>query len=217
MFGIDLPDFMNEKVIGSIAAIITGLVGVVKIFGGRKNKNKNEIENPVNPTQPANSNVNTNTINPTFNVYANNLSQQSDQVNAKNIEKIKNLTHILFIDDDNKFKVVNILKKSGWVHTKAIKDVANLDDDAVADAHILFVDVQGVGKMLECKDEGLGLALTLKKKYPEKKIVIYSSENKGDRFHEALRKADNFLSKNAEPYEFLNLVEEYSNEIFENL
>jgi len=55
----------------------------------------------------------------------------------------------------------------------------------------------------------LGLALSLKKKYPGKKLVIYSSETKGERFHEALRMADSFLPKNAEPYEFLQLVEQF--------
>jgi DNA-binding NarL/FixJ family response regulator len=59
----------------------------------------------------------------------------------------------------------------------------------------------------------LGLALNLKKKYPAKRIVIYSAETQGDRFHEALRKADGFLPKNAEPYEFQQMVGQFSLEI----
>jgi len=108
------------------------------------------------------------------------------------------LEAILFVDDDPRFKVVSILKRSGWVNTKLIKDIENVDAPNLHEADILFVDIQGVGKALHCKDEGLGLALTLRKKYSMKKIVIYSAESKGDRFHEGLRRADAFLYKNAE-------------------
>lgn len=122
-------------------------------------------------------------------------------------------TRILFIDDDTKFKVVKILTKSGWVNTSIIKDANTLDEPSIIDAHILFVDVQGVGVAMGFDSEGLGLALALKEKYQAKKIIIYSAETNGNRFHEALRKADSFLPKNADPYEFQKLVEEISAEI----
>jgi len=135
------------------------------------------------------------------------------QANKNDLDTRKKLTNILFVDDDTKFKVVSILKTAGWIHTKAVKDIGNLDEEFVKDAHIIFVDIQGVGKLLQTRDEGLGLALNLKKKYPDKRIVIYSAQTEGDRFHEALRKADAFLPKNAEPYEFQQLVEQYSEEL----
>lgn len=50
--------------------------------------------------------------------------------------------------------------------------------------------------------------MNLKNKYPQKKVVIYSAETKGERFHDALRVADSFLAKDAEPYQFQQLVEE---------
>lgn len=64
---------------------------------------------------------------------------------------------------------------------------------------IFFVDIQGVGKKLDFQDEGLGLANALK----NKKVVIYSAENRGDRFHEA----DDSLPKNAEPFQFQQTIE----------
>lgn len=121
--------------------------------------------------------------------------------------ELKKKTKILFIDDDNKFKVVSILKNSGWVNTKIIKDINNIDSDEVRTTDIFFVDIQGVGKKLEFQDEGLGLANALKNKYPNKKVVIYSAENRGDRFHEALKKADDSLPKNAEPFQFQQTIE----------
>ena len=105
--------------------------------------------------------------------------------------------------------MVTILKKSGWVNTRAVKDIESWDSSDVKDTDIFFVDIQGVGKALACKDEGLGLALSIKKKYPQKKVIIYSAETKGERFHVALRMADSFLPKNAEPYEFLQTVEQF--------
>jgi len=85
-----------------------------------------------------------------------------------------------------------------------------LDDRDVVEADILFIDVQGVGVSMGFSDEGLGLALAIKEKYKEKKVIIYSAETEGDRFHEALRKADSFLAKNADPYQFQRLVEEFT-------
>lgn len=132
------------------------------------------------------------------------------KISEKSLDDYKNETYILFIDDDTKFRVAKILANTGWVHTKLIKDVKTLDEPDILRARILFIDVQGVGVLLGFNDEGLGLALAIKEKYPEKKVVIYSAETKGDRFHAALRKADSFLSKNADPYEFQKIVEDFT-------
>ncbi len=149
-------------------------------------------------------------------VINNNVSSESPSISKPKVLEVRTLvsckesTRILFIDDDAKFKVVQILKNSGWVHTKTIKDVKSLDCPEIVEASILFVDIQGVGKQLGFSDEGLGLADAIKMKYPEKSVVIYSAETKGDRFHKALRNMDSFLPKNADPYEFQQIVEEYA-------
>lgn len=133
-----------------------------------------------------------------------------ENVHKKSLDEYKNETRILFVDDDARFKVAKILTQSGWVHTKLIKDCKTLDECDVVNAQLLFIDVQGVGVAMGFNDEGLGLALAIKEKYPHKKVIIYSAETKGDRFHEALRKADSFLPKNADPYEFQRIVEEFT-------
>jgi len=121
--------------------------------------------------------------------------------------KIKEGTRILFVDDEHaKFKMVSILKKAGWKNTNSIKDITDLDDSRAKESDFIFVDINGVGTTL-FKDQGLGLASALKKKYPEKIIIIYSDETTGDRFHKALREVDDCLPKNAEPYQFINLIE----------
>ncbi len=139
-----------------------------------------------------------------------NSSQSSNvQIDSPESKKnrLKEMTRILFIDDKHTdFQIVSILKKQGWKNTKSIKDVINLDDSKVRDSDIIFVDINGVGSTLFA-DEGLGLASALKKKYTNKKIILYSADNKGDRFHKALREVDGCLSKDAEPFQFSNLIE----------
>lgn len=123
--------------------------------------------------------------------------------------KQKSAVSILFVDDDVKFQVVNILKRNGWTNTRIIKDVISLEQPEVAAADIFFVDIQGVGISLGFKDQGLGLVTALRKKYPTKKIVIYSAEN-ANAFHTAFGQANERISKDADPYEFMEAVDRLS-------
>lgn len=139
------------------------------------------------------------------------LSSSRDQ----KIESKKNKVGILFIDDDKNFNVVKILKDSGWKNTKSITDLKSLDINQVKTSEIIFVDINGVGKILNLENEGLDLALMLKQKYSnEKKIIIYSANKTNNSFHQAWDVADAKLEKNALPYQFLNLVENYSLEYY---
>lgn len=137
---------------------------------------------------------------------SNNISTKS-----KEIPRRKEDYRILFIDDNHSdFNMVSILKKAGWTSTKAIKDLTDLDDLKAREASIIFVDINGVGTQM-FEDQGLGLAAALKDKYPEKTIILYSADPTGNRFDKKLKKVDDSLSKNAEPYEFISLIEQYSN------
>lgn len=189
---------------GAGIAVLGVVVRLWKYF-----RSINQVMAPNGPNNENKNNIAVNISNPT----PSNISkkEKKDPRNNKmSLDDYKNCTKILFIDDDARFKVVKILTRSGWVHTKLIKDCDTLDDINVVDAQILFIDVQGVGVSMGFSDEGLGLALAIKDKYKDKKVIIYSAETEGDRFHEALRKADSFLAKNADPYEFQRLVEEFT-------
>jgi hypothetical protein len=124
-----------------------------------------------------------------------------------NGDKIKLVKRILFIDDEN-FLLVKILKQAGWINTKWIKDVIDLDNNDVKASDIIFIDINGVGKNLYPKDQGLGLAVGLKTKYPDKAIIIYSAENQ--RVHRAFSIVDACLPKDADPYEFEELINNFS-------
>ena len=146
------------------------------------------------------------------NIYVN---EQSDKISSRengDIDRLKSIVNILFIDDE-KFNMVNILKNAGWKNTSYKKDIFNLQDPLIIKSHIIFVDVYGVGTTLFPKDQGLGLVIALKEKYPEKKIIVCSAEDKGDFLNKGLRKADECISKNAEPFEYINIVETFSKEL----
>ncbi len=130
------------------------------------------------------------------------------------IDFMKSKSRILFIDDDKNFNVVKILKESGWRHTKSITDVKNIDISVVKDSHILFVDINGVGKLLNLQYEGLDLSLMIKQRYPDKKVVIYSANRTTNAFHLAWDFCDFKLEKNALPNQFQNLVEKYSIDLY---
>lgn len=174
--------------------VLTGVIGWIK--GWFKQKEKVVVNTTINNNPPVEAKI-----------------SQPRALTEERLSFLKRKTVILFIDDDTKYKVVKILKDSGWSLTKVVKDVKFIDEEAVRNAHIFFVDIQGVGVAMDCKDEGLGLAKILKKRYPDKKVIIYSAEEEGNRFHPGLRAADYFLPKNAEPYEFLELIEQYSDEM----
>ncbi len=130
------------------------------------------------------------------------------------IDFMKSRAVILFIDDDRNFNVVKILKESGWRHTKSISDVKNIDMPIVKDSNILFIDINGVGKILNLPYEGLDLSLMIKQRYPDKKVVIYSANRTTNAFHQAWDICDFKLEKNALPNQFQNLVEKYSIELY---
>ncbi len=174
---------------------------------------KKKEETPLESTQEnksSNSNV------ATVNFYNASTEKEQNIEKEKKIENLRPSVSILFIDDDIKFKVISILKNSGWIQTKIVRDLKNLNELSITNAHIVFVDIQGVGKQMGFTDDGLGLAASIKKKYPKKKVIIYSADSEGSRFHEAFRLADDQLSKNAVPYEFESVIETMTSQLIQD-
>lgn len=172
--------------------------GDKKVTDKSQNKNKQKVEVTVNNFDSTNENI---------------PSKEKKNRNAL-IDSKKDKIGILFIDDDKNFNVVRILKDSKWKNTKTLPDIKSLDINQVKASEIIFVDINGVGKILNLEFEGLDLALMLKQKYPEKKIIIYSANKNSNSFHKAWDVIDGRLEKNALPYQFQNLVENYSLEYY---
>ena len=144
------------------------------------------------------------------------LFTKKQRLPKRNLGEIKNGCKILFIDD-RKFDIVDILKnQDGWKNTSWIKDLDSISQTELVEAHIVLVDVQGVGRKMQFTDEGLGLIVAIKEKYPQKKVIMYSSESQGkiETFHKAWNLADHSLKKTATQYEFNNIIEKFAKESF---
>lgn len=133
----------------------------------------------------------------------------------RTIDQIKSRCSILFIDDQ-KFEIVEQLReKDGWSRTSRIKDLDSITQSELKDAHIVCIDIQGIGKKMGMTS-GLELIIAIKDKYPEKKVIMYSAENQGkiDAFDEACNIVDFRLRKTATRYEFNRIIEKCALEAF---
>lgn len=205
---MDLSLDTSEKIV----SLIVGLIAIAGLFirnkfvrAAKENAIPIEISRPEQASTNTNTNTNTNTIN--FNLSDGQSREPVSQALPNfDAASIKRSTRILFIDDDSDFKIVGILRKMGWECTDIVTDIEYLEQRSLLDASVVFVDIQGVGRSMQYIDEGLGLALAIKRRYPEKKVIIYSAQGEGERFHEALQEADYNLPKTAEPIRFEDTI-----------
>ena len=134
----------------------------------------------------------------------------------RTIEQLKNTVNILFVDNEVFNLTTELKEKEGWRRLSVVPDISSLSQKELIDAHILCIDIQGVGKELGFNDEGLGLIVAIHEKYPEKKIIMYSAEAQGqiDAFHPAEGIVDERLRKSANRYQFETAIERLAQEAF---
>lgn len=194
---------------------ITFLSVCIYVIKNIKNNDKKEDKQTL--SQVNNQNVTVNVAQPSTTLNMS-KSEKKDNATAMTIDGIKAQTNILFIDDDKKFKIVSILRKAGWKNTSFFPnpDVTDINAEKIRNAHIIFVDIKGVGTTMY-DNEGLDLVVDLKKKYPEKKVVMYSSVQEHSVFHEAIKLADDRISKNSQPAIFVSAIEKLSEDIWKNV
>lgn len=129
------------------------------------------------------------------------------------VDQIKSELRVIFVDD-KKFNVVDLLKKSGWKQVSYKRDILDLDAVEVRDAHVFFLDINGVGVSMGFHNQGMGLCGALKRKYGDnKRVVLYSGETSGDIFDNDARMADDTLKKDSDLYQFTALMEQYGKEL----
>lgn len=199
-----MDSFIN--LISSNAQWIFSGIGVLLITTLIGLKKKNRKDNPTKTNEiDTGENSNGVIVSESSGVVVNVGTPNHSESESKKIKKTKALLQILFVDDE-KFEIIDILKKAGWVNTKRVRDITNLKNVDVINADVVFVDVNGVGTDLFPKDQGLGLAVALKELYgDEKKIVLYSAADHS--FSKDLNKVDLILGKNADPYEFISYLD----------
>ncbi len=196
-----------EKIVGVIATIISAL-GITSFYLKiRQNKKKSNViidNNIVHSDKNFGiQNINAQTVNL---VPSSSQSQGVNKITDFKSPRSKEDVSILFIDDKN-FEVVKLLKKVGWTQTKRIKDLVDLNLYELKNADIVFIDIQGVGKTLFPEEEGFGICREVRKRYPDKFIIIYSAE--ANHLNNNLKFADKILDKNTNPQAFINILDEY--------
>lgn len=194
-------------------AILSVGYNIVRYFL-RKEDSKAEPNQTQNATQTQSVTINI----PKERTDCDRYGIKNNQCSNITIEGMRAQTHILFIDDDKEFKIDKILKNAGWKNTSFFPtaDVKDTSADKIKNAHIIFVDIKGVGKTMYKEEEGLGLVRDLKIKYPEKKIIIYSAVSEHNIYHEAIKLADDHIPKNSQPAEFVSAIEHFAEEIWRN-
>lgn len=209
-------EFLNSTlgIVASIIAIIG--VGPAIIFVIKKTKQKTDHGGIASDSGRDAANMSGGSQAGTLNIIGNNNvvnpSSPAPSGNEQEIERVvdlKGVCQILFIDDDKVPSVIKPLKKSGWQNVKKIGDTANLDAPEIRNADIVFVDILGVGKALQFKNEGVGLAAAIKRRYPKKGVVIYSATSEHNLFDPDIDVLDGRLEKFAEPIQFSNMIEKY--------
>lgn len=129
------------------------------------------------------------------------------------LDEVRARCRVLFIDDETDFDIIKVLRNQSW-HIEQLTDLETLDDSKLQQAHVVFVDIHGVGKALQFADEGLGVVRAIRDRFPEKMLVIYSIVSEGNRFHPSLSIADERLPKDSEPYRFLQIIEKLASRCF---
>jgi len=140
------------------------------------------------------------------------FSQKKSIFIDKNLSEIKDITRILFIDDQD-MDIIKSIQSQGW-KIKHLYDLNDLNNPDFIDSHIVCVDIKGVGKNLQFKGEGLDLAKTIKERHPSKKIILYSSQSTHDIFNNALDIVDRRVFKDGQTYPFILAIEELAKERF---
>lgn len=210
-------EFLNTT-LGLIVSIVT-ILGLGTAFSvsyikkskhkadhnGINNESGRDAANLSGGSQVGGVNVigNNNVINPILSAPSGNEQE------VEHVVDLKSRSQILFIDDDKMPSVIKILRQSGWRNVKKIGDTANIDAPEIRYANIIFVDILGVGKALKFKNEGVGLAASIKRRYPRKGVVIYSATPDHNLFDPDIDILDGRLEKFAEPIQFSNMIEKY--------
>ncbi len=196
-----------EKLINYIVEnkewIFSGIgIGSLSLIGGLLFKKRNSLTQEQKNEQKNEQIV---TLNINSEPGKTTLSSKEDSDRQSDLLSSKEYISILFIDDQT-FDYIEILRQAGYKNVKKILDVKRLDSNEIVKADVIFVDINGVGTKLFPAEQGLGVAKALKKRYGnKKKVYLYSAQHQ--ELSSDFNTLDGVLSKNADPYEFVNIID----------
>ena len=191
-----------------IIVVVFSIIITINVKKSQQKGNKVEGSSNNQLNGDGNTNITIGTIN---NQHI--LHQKEQFKQELSIDQIKNDLKVIFVDDKN-FNIVNLLKENGWKQISYKNDIIDLDAPEIREAHVIFLDINGVGLVMNFQNQGMGLCGAIKKKYGDKKrVVLYSGETDGNIFDNDAKMADNTLVKDSDYYQFISLMEQYGKEL----
>lgn len=226
---MDFLDKYLELVIALLTVLVGGSAGLIiklKIKKGDCNsksikvQNETQVNNSPDATTVSFNNSNNNIVNINPQDAASHPANTSVayEENKKHffkftLEEIQKRINILIIDNDEE-SLQNLKKtlKKNW-KVQSIKDLSNYESKKLKNSQIVCIDIHDVGQTLGYEN-GVQLLEGIAKKYPNKKLILYSAVSSFDNlFEKALTFADKSVSKNNQP-EFLAAVECSAKDLF---
>ena len=122
------------------------------------------------------------------------------------LKQVQKITKILILDDKRPDEIIDHLNKEGW-SVRHLPDLDAISNKQLMKAHIVCLDIMDVGKQLGLNN-GMDLAKEIKKSYPEKKIIMYSTMAQHNIFDESVDLVDKKLRKEGSLLPFSSAIKE---------
>lgn len=132
------------------------------------------------------------------------LENARSKIKMISIKDKKNV-RIVIIDDEGFDD--SILKSLGYLDIEIKEKYEKLSDYENYD--IIFCDINGVAKDLDPVYQGAALAKLIKKTYPSKIVIIFSSKDQSLGFHKFADDVDGIIPKNIKNAEIAEIIDNY--------
>lgn len=132
------------------------------------------------------------------------LEKSRDKIKNVSIRDKKNI-RIVIIDDEGFDD--EVLKNLGYLDIDVKLKYEKLSDYEIYD--IVFCDINGIAKEVDQTYQGAALAKLIKKTYPSKTVIIFSSKEQSLNLYKFKNDVDEIIPKNIKNSEIAEIIDEY--------
>ncbi len=122
----------------------------------------------------------------------------------KNLQEVRRSVRIVVIDDKD-FSPLQSLQKHQF-NIAHLRDLSTID--TVRDYPVVLVDLQGVGRELNPRQQGAHLIREIKAHFPEKYVIAYTGGAAPDLLVPSVETADKFTQKDTSIEDWCELLDE---------
>lgn len=132
------------------------------------------------------------------------LENSRDKIKAVSIKEKKNI-RIVIVDDEGFDD--EVLRSLGYLDIDIKEKYEKISDYENYD--IIFCDINGIARNLDQFYQGAALAKLIKKTYPSKIVIIFSSKDQSLDFYKFSNDVDDIIPKNLKNAEIAELIDKY--------